>query len=74
MYKRQDFANKGISKDQIPELIMRAIKQSKIIGTAGRNREVYEVSFRGKILTIAITISENGFIVGANPVSAWKSL
>lgn len=64
-----DFAAKGISELQIPELIVEAIKNGKIIGYQGNKntRPIYEVIFHDKVQRVAITIGSNGFVVGANP-------
>ena len=65
------FITKGIAKEEIPEFIMEAIKNGKIIGYQGRgiSRPIYETIYNGEVKRVAITIGSNGFIVGANPVS-----
>lgn len=55
------------SLEKIVDIIFYAIKKGKIIGTQGRGRPIYECNYNGKIQRIAITVSNNGFIVGANP-------
>ena len=68
-----DFKNQGISKEEIPQYIMMAIKYGKILGKQGRHgRPNYEFKYEGKIRRIAITVGDNGYIVGANPVSLPK--
>lgn len=68
-----DFKNQGITKDEIPQYIMTAIKYGKIVGKQGRKgRPIYEFKYEGKPRRIAITIGDNGYIVGANPVSLPK--
>lgn len=62
-----DFFNKGIGRDVIPELIFHALRKGKVVGSQGRGRLIYECEFNGVTQRIAITISENGFVVGANP-------
>ena len=59
----------GISIDQIPDAIMTAIMHGRIIGYQGQGftRPIYEFEFQGRRQYLAITTSENGFIVGANP-------
>ncbi len=66
------FNDKGIPNHLIAKAIEKAIKEPKIVGTSGKNRDVYETTINGKVVYIAITISDNGYIVGANPVSNWK--
>ncbi|KAA9002139.1 hypothetical protein F4V43_13520 [Paenibacillus spiritus] len=66
-----DFAAKGISQGQLPEFITKAVSGGKIVGYQGKGtgRPIYEVSFNGQTQRVAITTGNNGFIVGANPVS-----
>jgi hypothetical protein len=64
-----DFANKGVSQDEIPELVTRAATQGEKVGISGRDRPIYQIMHNGTMLKIAVTIGSNGFIVGANPVS-----
>lgn len=67
----RDFINKGILEDKIPDYIASAIEKGKIVGYQGRGtgRPIYEFMYNGTIQRVAITIGDNGFIVGANPVS-----
>lgn len=68
--KAADFARRGVYQDQIPELIFKALENGRIVGTtgSGRNlRSVYEVDFNGTKQTIAVGVSDNGFIVNAHP-------
>ncbi len=62
------FLHKGISEKQIPDLIMKAVNKGKIIGYQGKGsgRPIYEVTFNGEVQKVAITIGDNGYIVGAN--------
>jgi hypothetical protein len=62
-----DFAARGISQDQIPDAVIAATTQGKIIGTQGRSRIIFEVKFNNQIQRIAVEIGSNGFIVSANP-------
>ncbi len=66
-----DFARKGIKSEQIEELIMKSLRKGKIVGYQGSKgtRPIYEVMFNGKKQYTAITVGNNGFIVGANPVT-----
>jgi len=65
----KDFANLGVTKDQIPDLIEKAVTEGKIVGTQGRDRVVYEVSFNGEPIRVAVQVGDNGFVVSANPQS-----
>jgi hypothetical protein len=62
----QDFARRGIPEEQIQNAVMTAVTKGKIVGYQG-SRPIYEVRFKGKIQRIAVTVGNNGFIVGANP-------
>ena len=65
----QQFADVGISAADIPDALQEALTQGKIIGYQGSDttRPIYQVVFQGKMQQIAITVGDNGFIVGANP-------
>lgn len=64
-----EFTDQGIEPNQIPDAIITAVTQGKIIGYQGRKktRTIYEVNFNGKTQYICVTVSDNGYIVGANP-------
>lgn len=64
-----EFLNKGITQEQIPDYIMNALENGKIVGYqgTGTGRAIYEFTYNGKIHKVAITVSDNGFIIGANP-------
>jgi hypothetical protein len=64
-----DFANKGVSEGDIPDLVMRAVTEGEKVGVSGRDRPIYQIMHNGTMLKIAVTVGSNGFIVGANPVS-----
>lgn len=68
-----DFAKKGIQQNQIKDLVMESLTNGKIVGYQGRGtgRPIYEVKLGGKTYYTAITVSDNGFIVGANPTT-WQ--
>lgn len=63
----QSFNGSGISAADVPDLILEAVTKGRSILKQG-TRDVFEVDFRGEIRYIAITVSDNGYIVGANPV------
>ena len=64
-----EFAYQGIQQNQIPDLIIKALTKGKAVGYQGKKqtRVIYEVNFNGKTHYIALTVSDNGYIVGANP-------
>ena len=67
------FADKGISRDQIPNAIIIAITQGRVIGFQGKTtptpRPIYEFTFDGETKYLAVQIGDNGYIVSANPTS-----
>jgi len=64
-----EFADQGIQQNQIPDLIIKALTKGKAVGYQGKKqtRIIYEVNFNRKTHYIALTVSDNGYIVGANP-------
>lgn len=66
-----EFAQKGISQDQIPDAVFSALQQNNVVGYqgAGTGRPIYEYTFNGQTHRMAVTVGDNGFIVGANPTS-----
>ncbi|EJL02578.1 adhesin/hemagglutinin, HecA family [Pseudomonas fluorescens Q2-87] len=75
IYKRHevDFINKGISRDDIPNVVMNALERGKVVGTNG-SANVYRITYNGVEQNIAVGVGSNGFVVRANPVSSWKPL
>lgn len=63
------FADIGVPENQIPGVVMRAVTEGKVVGYQGRGtaRPIYEIQLNGYTQRIAITVSSNGYIVGANP-------
>lgn len=64
------FARRGISEAQIPDAVMTALTEGKVVGKVGTGanaRPVYEFLFRGKTQGIAVGVSKNGFVVTAHP-------
>ncbi|MEJ7137376.1 DUF637 domain-containing protein [Amphibiibacter pelophylacis] len=69
-----DFANIGVSPAEIPNVVMQAVSQGKIVGYqgVGVGRPIFETVINGQPRRFAITISDNGFIVDANPRGSIK--
>jgi hypothetical protein len=55
--------------DKIGKLVWAAVTTGQVVGMQ-RTRPVYEVLFEGRRYKVAVSIGDNGFIVGANPVGA----
>jgi len=49
---------------------MEGIRQGNHIPGARGNRPAYCVNFKGKDYVVGITVGDDGFIVGANPLSS----
>ncbi|MET8257810.1 WXG100 family type VII secretion target [Micromonospora sp. NPDC005205] len=62
-----DFARVGVPEEKIPELVFAAVTRGEVVG-AQRTRPIYEVLFEGRTYKLAVSVGDNGFIVGANPV------
>jgi len=54
--------------EKIHELVMQAVTQGEKVGVQG-TRPIYEVQFEGTTQRVAVTVGNNGFVVGANPKS-----
>jgi hypothetical protein len=65
---KKDFLNRGISEEQIPDLIIKAATEGKEIGIRqGKSREIYQVEINKCNQYLSLEISDNGYIVSANP-------
>lgn len=67
----KEFNGKGISNENIPDYVLEAVYQGNVVGTQGKKnpRTVYEFIYNGNKQRVAVQVSENGYIVGANPKS-----
>ncbi|MDR6236879.1 hypothetical protein QE440_004620 [Pseudomonas psychrotolerans] len=63
------FAQMGVPEAQIPEVVMRAASEGKLVGYQGSGigRPIYELNINGQTQRIAVTVGNNGFVVGENP-------
>lgn len=69
---QMDFERRGILPEQIPDLIIAALTQGQLLGyqrTREPRREIYEINFNGQVQYGAVSVSDNGYIVGANPAA-----
>ena len=64
----EDFAKRGIAVERIPGAVLKAATEGVQIAIQG-TRPVYEVEFDGQRHLIAVTVADNGFVVGANPAT-----
>lgn len=72
--KVREFDRTGIPRNRIIDLVFDALVNGSPVGFMGVDRPVYEVETEGRVRRIAITISDNGYIVGANPISMGKKI
>jgi hypothetical protein len=68
----EQFQGMGVGVDAIPELVMRAVTDGRLVGYQGRGtgRPIFEVDVNGTPRRLAVTVGSNGYIVGANPRSS----
>lgn len=68
------FAQMGVSEAEIPDVVMKAVSEGKLVGYqgSGAGRPIYELTINGQPQRIAVTVGGNGFIVGANPRGSVK--
>ncbi len=64
----KQFNRKGVSNTELPRYLLQAVCTGKVVGRQG-TRKVYEFNYNGSRHRVAITVSNNGYIVGANPRS-----
>jgi hypothetical protein len=69
-----DFATVGIPESQILSVVMEAATRGRLVGYqgAGTGRPIYEIGIDEKIYQIAVTVGNNGYVVGANPAGRTK--
>lgn len=72
--KRDAFEGTGVPREKIVELVFAAIEHGVVVGYSGRNRPVYEVVFDGETRRVAITIADDGGIIGAHPIPAKRKI
>lgn len=65
----EDFESAGIKKEDIADAVFEAATNGKKVGMQG-TRPIYEIIYNGTKQRIAVTVGDNGFIVGANPAGS----
>ncbi|MFI6933477.1 RICIN domain-containing protein [Streptomyces sp. NPDC050287] len=63
-----EFATAGIRVEDIPALVKKTLTEGTRVGTQGAGRPVYEVTFNGRTQRLAVSVGDNGYVIGANPV------
>ncbi|WP_083683644.1 MULTISPECIES: hypothetical protein [Actinoalloteichus] len=51
-----------------------ALERGVVVGYSGRDRPVYEVDFDGEIRRVAVTVADDGGIIGAHPIPRRRRL
>lgn len=67
LQKQRQFAQRGVGQDQVADYVLTAVTKGKVVGMQ-RTRPIYEFEWNGATHRLAVTVGDNGFIVGANPV------
>lgn len=67
----KEFEKQGLPEHELADYIMDALKNGELVRMQD-TREIYEVTYNGITRRVAITVSDNGFIIGANPKSIPK--
>ena len=67
-----DFNKIGVATPDIPAFVMRTIEKGEVVGYQGKGtgRPIYRTEVNGQTRNIAISVGNNGFVVGANPSSS----
>ena len=63
------FNQKGIHSADIPDFILTTVAKGEIVGYQGKGigRPIYKINYNGTEYHVAVTVGDNGYIVGANP-------
>ncbi|MCU7724308.1 hypothetical protein ODJ79_11330 [Actinoplanes sp. KI2] len=64
------FADIGVPREKVGQFVFDAATTGKVVGYQGKGmgRPIFEFVFEGRPYKVAVTVGNNGFIVGANPV------
>jgi len=70
-----DFKEAGYDIKKLKTIVFRTALKGKIIGFQANDstRPIYEYTYKGRTYMISITISKEGYIVGANPRTKIKN-
>ena len=67
LQKQRQFAQRGVGQDQVADYVLTAVTKGKVVGMQ-RTRPIYEFQWNGTTHRLAVTVGDNGYIVGANPI------
>ncbi|WP_253769053.1 hypothetical protein [Goodfellowiella coeruleoviolacea] len=69
-----EFAGMDIPQGDIIDVVWQAVLSGNPLGISGKDRVVYETTYRGRRKLIAVTVGSNGYLIGANPISEKRKL
>ena len=63
------FNQVGIKSGDISDFVLSAVSKGTIVGYQGKGtgRPIYQITYKDNVYRVAVTIGDNGYIVGANP-------
>ncbi len=61
-----EFAEAGVRIEDVPALVKAALTQGTRVGTQGAGRPILEVVFQGRTQRVAVSVGDNGYVIGAN--------
>ncbi|MGW7545435.1 RICIN domain-containing protein [Streptomyces sp. NPDC054770] len=61
-----EFAAAGVRIEDIPALVSKALTEGTRVGTQGAGRPIFEVVFNGRTQRVAVSVGDNGYVIGAN--------
>jgi hypothetical protein len=66
-----DFVGRGVQPDEVLDYVWEAATKGTVVGTQGTtlgSRDVYAFAWKGELHLLAVSVGDNGYVVGANPV------
>jgi len=69
-----EFRAAGVDEVDIVDLVFAAATTGTPIGVSGRDRVVFALDYRGQPRRVAVTVADNGFIVGGKPISMHRKV
>jgi hypothetical protein len=64
----KQFADRGITRDAIPEFVFKLLREAEAIGKYGRGGVVYRTVVNGETRPFVIVVGDNGYLVTAHPL------
>ncbi|MCP2168755.1 hypothetical protein [Goodfellowiella coeruleoviolacea] len=67
-----DFERCGVRQEDILDVVFRAVTVGRPVGVRGRGRVVHALTHQGRSIMVAVSVGDNGYLVGANPFNRGK--